>query len=60
MVVKRGGTGSDLCGGRSSVKEGAETEWSALAKHPETWVQEVQLLFWVPRKYQHRPSVPFI
>lgn len=42
------------------MKEGAETESSALAKRPETWVEEVQLLFWVPRKYQHRPSVPFI
>lgn len=50
VCVVRGG--ANLCGGRSSVKEGAETEWSALAKHPETWVEAVQLLFWVQRKYQ--------
>lgn len=50
--------GADLYEGRSSVKEGAEAEWSALAMHPETLVEEVQLLFWVPRK--HRLSMPFL
>lgn len=44
--AKRGRT--DLCERHRFLRE-AESRWSALVMHPETWTEEVQLSFWVKK-----------
>lgn len=47
---------TDLCERREFLLE-AESRWSAPVMNRETWLEEVQLLFWIKKKKRNRNSL---